>query len=448
MPTPGLKMKLTDSIAKFLHKKEVTHVFGVSGGASLHLLHSVSEIKGIKLICPHHEQSAAMAADAYSRVTGKIGVAISTSGPGATNLITGICGSYYDSIPLLIITGQVASFRLSNGLGIRQFGFQETPIVDLCSKITKYSVQITEPNNIIYELEKAYCIALEGRPGPVLIDIPDDIQRKIISTGNLKKFSRRIVTKTETKIKESSLKKKLLTIQKKLAKSRRPIIVIGWGVYLSKTLFSVRELVEKLKIPVVLTWGAVDFLPRTHSLNAGTFGTHGTRYSNFSIQNSDFVLSLGSRLDTKSTGSPPSTFARGAWKSVVDIDKSELQKFKKVGLHVDCLIHSDLASFVKHATSILKEPDSSDWLKQIKKWKSKYPVFPKDSLSEKNFINPYRFLNTFYRKLRGGNQIFLDTGCTVAWTMQTAPVKTGTKIWHDNNNTAMAGLSPPPSPED
>ena len=166
----------------------VSHVFVISGGASLHLIHSVAENKKLSFICTHHEQAAAMAADGYSRATGKIGVAIATSGPGATNLITGICCSYYDSVPLLLITGQVSTLRMTGNTGVRQIGFQETPITKITKEITKYSVTINDPDNIRYELEKAYYIARSGRPGPVLIDIPDNIQRFFVDKKNLKSF--------------------------------------------------------------------------------------------------------------------------------------------------------------------------------------------------------------------------------------------------------------------
>ena len=174
------KVKLSDFIASFISKKGVKSVFAISGGASLHLIHSIDSNPDIKYVCTHHEQGAAMAADSFSRVSGNIGVAIATSGPGATNLITGICCSYYDSVPLLIITGQVSTFRMTGGTGVRQIGFQETPISNITKEITKYSTTIQKADDIKYELEKAFYLANEGRPGPVLIDIPDNLQREII----------------------------------------------------------------------------------------------------------------------------------------------------------------------------------------------------------------------------------------------------------------------------
>ena len=169
------RKKVSDIIAEFLASKDVRHVFAISGGASLHLIHSIADHPYIDYICNHHEQASAMCADACSRITGRIGVVVATSGPGATNLITGLCCSYYDSIPVLAITGQVSTTRMVGNTGVRQIGFQETPIIDMCKAVTKYSVQIKDPKDILYELEKSYNIAVSGRPGPVLIDIPDNL---------------------------------------------------------------------------------------------------------------------------------------------------------------------------------------------------------------------------------------------------------------------------------
>ena len=180
--------KVSDVVAEILIEEKVSHVFAISGGASLHLIHSLADNENIQYICNHNEQASAMAADGYSRVSGKTGVAVTTSGPGATNLITGICCSYYDSIPSLFITGQVSTMRMKGDTGVRQIGFQETPIVDIAEEITKYAYTIVEPEEIKYQLQKALHIAKSGRPGPVLIDIPDDLQRQLVDPLKLKNF--------------------------------------------------------------------------------------------------------------------------------------------------------------------------------------------------------------------------------------------------------------------
>ena len=170
-------MKISDVVAEFLAKQGIKHVFAISGGASLHLIHSIAETQGTNYVCPLHEQAGAYAADGYARVTGGLGCAVATSGPGATNLITGIASSFYDSVPVLYLTGQVATFRAKGDTGVRQMGFQETEIVEICRTITKYAVQVKDPYRVRYELQKAVAIAGSGRPGPGLVDIPDDLQR-------------------------------------------------------------------------------------------------------------------------------------------------------------------------------------------------------------------------------------------------------------------------------
>ena len=331
--------KLSDVVADFLAEKSVRHVFAISGGASLHLIHSISDHENIDYVCNHHEQSSAMSADAYSRVSGNIGVSIATSGPGATNLITGLCCSFYDSVPVIAITGQVNTTRMVGTTGVRQVGFQETPIVSICQPITKYAVQLTNPNDILYELDKCFHIAKSDRPGPVLIDIPDDLQRSLVDTKTCKRYVPTFRTSSDT---FPNLSDSFDYILSSLSNSSRPIIIAGWGVHLSNFKTQLIKFAEYFQIPIALTWGAADLLPPSHPLYVGTFGTHGNRHANFAVQNSDFVISFGSRLDTKSTGSPPSTFAREAIKVVIDVDSSELSKFASFGLSIDKLILQDL----------------------------------------------------------------------------------------------------------
>ena len=219
--------KVSDIVADFLVSKSVEHVFAISGGASLHLIHSIASNDSIEYICNHHEQASAMCADSYSRITNNIGVAIATSGPGATNLITGLCCSYYDSVPVLAITGQVSTTRMVGETGVRQIGFQETPIVEICKPITKYAVQITDPYKVIYELEKAYTIATTGRPGPVLVDIPDDLQRSYVNTTLCEEYVNNPEERNES---IRSLRESEKLIIDGIKASLRPVIIAGWGV--------------------------------------------------------------------------------------------------------------------------------------------------------------------------------------------------------------------------
>ena len=222
-------MKLSDYIVQFLVSQGIKHAFVIIGGASVHMIDSLAKNSEIDYVCAQHEQASAMMADAYSRVTGNLGAAISTSGPGATNMITGTCCSYYDSIPVLYLTGQVATFRLKGDRGIRQLGFQETDTIEIFKPITKYSVMIRDSSMIRYELEKAVYIAKSGRPGPVLVDIPDDLQREDINPDTLRSY----IPETETVV-EIGMGEKISECIRLINQSKRPAIVLGWGVRLSK----------------------------------------------------------------------------------------------------------------------------------------------------------------------------------------------------------------------
>ncbi len=442
------KLKLSDYIAKFLFEKNVKTVFAVSGGASLHLIHAIDDHPKLNYVCTHHEQGSAMAADGYSRVTGNIGVAISTSGPGATNLITGICCSFYDSVPLLIITGQVSTFRMTGDTGVRQIGFQETPITSMTKNITKYSKTLQSPNDIRFELEKAFYIAKEGRPGPVLLDIPDNFQREFIEISNLRKFSLEksyCFPKIFPDSKDSF--KKIIAL---LKNAQRPVLIAGWGVHLSKTETQLLKLIEYFHIPIALTWGGSDLVPSNHELCIGTFGTHGLRHANFAVQNADLIISLGSRLDTKSTGSPITTFAREAKKIMIDIDPNELGKFDKFNLEFDLLIQDDLNYFFDFFDSYLKMHEQNNifiekhklWIEKIRNWKD---LLSSDTLKTKQnlgYVDPYSFFEKLSKKIKKNSLIFIDTGCSIAWAMQAMTFGEGEKVYHDFNNTAMGWALP------
>jgi len=433
-------IKLSEYVTQFLVDNGVSCAFGVSGGASIHLLHSISENSSIKLICPHHEQSGAMAADGYARSSGKLGVAVATSGPGATNMITGICCSYYDSVPVLYLTGQVSTFRAVGNTGVRQVGFQETPITEMVSPITKYCVKIKNPAEIKYELQKAIHIAKSGRPGPVLIDIPDNFQRTMVEPEGLVEYSPSSIEK----ITEGFSNEKLKLIQMAIKKSKRPVIIAGWGLNLAGVQESFRQFSTGLNIPVACTWGASNILSDNKTLNLGTFGTHGTRSANFAVQNADLIISLGSRLDTKATGTPVNTFAREAIKVMVDIDENELGKFRHFDLTMDLLVHADLAEFFsRFETNNISDlrDDYENWFAQVKAWKELEKSVD-SQIAQTQEINPYNFFEKFSGSLSSASKIFIDTGCSIAWAMQAANFKEMHSVFHDFNNTAMGWALP------
>jgi len=434
--TAGL-VKLSDYVAQFLARKQIRHAFAVAGGASLHLIHSIDATHGIDFVCPQHEQGGVMAADAYSRVTGNLGVAIATSGPGATNMLTGTCGAFYDSVPLLLITGQVSTFRMKGNLRVRQVGFQETDTVEIYRPITKHAVMVTEPEQISYELEKACFIATTGRPGPVLVDIPDNVQRAMIDVDTLPHFQ---FSEEKLEPTPSDIDDCLQLIEN----AQRPVVIFGWGVHLAKAEAEALTFAESLGLPVAPTWAAADMIPHNHPLLIGTFGTHGTRFANLAVQNADLIFSVGSRLDTKATGSPASTFARGATKVMVDIDFGELDKFSQNGLEIDLPIRAHARCFLKAMNSATESRpvcSLSSWLSTIADWKRKHAICP-PGYYEDSDVNPYVFVKELSRVSDEADTIVVDTGCALAWMMQAFEFKRGQRLFHDFNNTAMGWALP------
>lgn len=427
-------MKLSDVVAQFLADEGIRHVFAISGGASLHLIHSIAETKGTSYVCPQHEQAGAYAADAYSRVSGAMGCAVATSGPGATNLITGICSSYYDSVPVLYLTGQVATFRSKGDTGVRQVGFQETEIVDICRTITKYAVLVKDPYRVRYELQKAVAIAKSGRPGPVLVDIPDDLQRMDIDPAKLLEYSEEGAPPAATVSAET-----LQACIDAVMNAKRPVLVYGWGIHLAGAEDAARELARLMGVPVAMTWAALDLMPSDDPLAIGGFGTHGTRFANFAVQNADLVIAVGSRLDTKATGTPPSSFAREARIVMVDIDPTEVRKFGRLDRAIDIPVSVDAGGFLRVLAERgrgLAFPDFSAWLARIADWKARYPECLPEHAQEKA-VNPYWLVKQLSAQLREGDIIFSDTGCALAWMMQGFEFKAGQRFFHAFNNTPM-----------
>lgn len=436
----GETYKISDLIIEVLAQKGVGIIFGISGGASLHLLHSVVTNPKVELVTMHHEQACAMAADGYARSSGNLGVAIATSGPGATNLLTGIAGCFYDSIPTIFITGQVSLNRQKGDTGSRQIGFQETPIIKIVEEVTKYAIQITDPNDVLYELEKCISTALDGRPGPVLLDVPDDIQRMIVNISNLKRYS----TDKVKVISENEVSTKLVELKTMLINSQRPVLILGSGVNNSGRREILQNMLSRLELPTLLTWGAFDLMPSDCPWIIGTFGTHGSRIGNFAAHNSDLIISIGSRLDTKATGSPVQDFAPNAKIVMIDVDENELNKFDYFNLEIHLRIRMDIReeSFISFVDAISKSYNKKvKWLDKI--YASRIALIEKYSEPSTSVVEPNRFLILLSSSLVNGSQIFVDTGCAIAWTMNSFKIRDReTRVFHDFNNTAMGWALP------
>ena len=431
-------MNLSDFVLNFLLKKKVDKVFLITGGAISFLVDSFSRNKKIKYISVAHEQAAAMMADSYSRVGPNFSCTMATSGPGATNLLTGIACSYFDSVPSLHICGQVNTYEQQDShpstKNVRQVGFQETDIVNMSKPITKFSYKVKNEKEIKYILEKAYHIATSGRPGPVLIDIPMDLQKKIINPTKLKSFTYPL----EKKI---NLKGKIKDIKKFFLNSKKPVIILGGGLKYSRSEYLINELLKKLKIPIVTTWSGCDLIDYKNPYYIGNIGVYGSRSANFTVQNSDLVFCLGSRLDTRVTGGVPKNFARNAHKIVVDIDEHELNKQR--GLNIDLKINHDLKDFLKNLIkSNFKLKCDNTWHRKTINFKKKYPIVSKSYYSQKNYVNPYVFIDKLSEILKKNDIIIADTGAHLSWTMQSFKVKRGQKLFSAFGNSPMGYALP------
>ena len=432
-------MNLSDYTLKFLEKKKVKKVFLITGGAISFMVDAFSRNKKIQYISVAHEQSAAMMADSYSRLGPNFSCTMVTSGPGATNLITGIACSYFDSIPSLHICGQVNTYEQQDGhkstAKVRQVGFQETDIVNISKPITKYSYKLKDASEIRYVLEKAYHIATTGRPGPVLIDIPLNLQRVKIDPKKLKPY--------KTKINKTNINFKTIIskIENLLKKSKKPVIILGGGIKYGKAEINLINFLKIFKIPIVTTWSGVDLVDYNNECYIGNVGVYGSRAANFTVQNSDLILCLGTRLDTRITGGVPKSFARGAKKIVVDIDKFELNK--KRGLKIDLKVELDIKIFFQEYKKYKKEIIiKNDWLLRCKNWKSKYPIILKEFYNIKKYVNPYVFMDSLSKTLNKKDVIIADDGGHLTWTIQSFKVKFGQKLFSAFGNSPMGYALP------
>lgn len=425
-------MKLTDYIGEYI-SKIADNVFVGQGGNIIHVLDSLGKRKDIKIIPSQNEQGAAIAADAYSRFNEKkIGITATTSGPGMLNLMQGIACSFFDSIPTIHFVGAVVTKQLRKNKKIRQIGFQEMEVVDIVKPITKYAVLLKDKNMIKYELEKMFYYAKEGRQGPVLMDLPDDLQRAEINPKKLKGF------KPPNKLKKKVLfEKKFLKLIKK---SKRPLIVVGHGINLSNTRKELYKFISRTGIPFSPSWATVDLFMSEDELNAGTFGVAATRYGNFAIQNADLLISLGCRLNTQITGSNLKSFAPNAKKIVVDIDDNELKKSN--GLKYDLKINLNLKEFFKIINPKIKHKKNySKWISKFRSWKLKYPIVHKKYYRQTKKCNPYVFFRSLSEQTGKNDVLIPDASANLIWAMQSFKVK-GQKIFTALNHSPM-GYSMP-----
>jgi acetolactate synthase-1/2/3 large subunit len=414
--------KLSDYVIDFIAATGVKHVFLLPGGGCMHLVDSLGSSKDLTFVANLHEQACAVAADAYAQYTNNLGVALVTTGPGGTNTITGVAAAWNDSIPCLFLSGQVKRADLMTGRGVRQMGPQEVDIVSLVKPITKYAATITDPSTVRLHLEKALYLAKSGRPGPVWLDFPLDVQAAMIDPESLPRFTPapEPVIDVETPVREAL---------RHLATAKRPVILAGNGVRLAGALEPFRELIERLRVPVLTTWKSMDFLPDDHPLFAGRPGGVGQRAANFAQQNSDWILVIGARLDLPQIAFNPANFARAAKRVIVDIDESEIRK----------LDWEDAIEIVADARVVIDEllrqtegsVDVMDWIAQCQEWRRRYPIVLDSYREETDGVNNYVLVDVLADEMSADDLMVPgSSGACSEITMQSFRVRKGMRVFN------------------
>jgi acetolactate synthase-1/2/3 large subunit len=386
-------MRGADYIAEFLVARGIKAIFLVPGGGNMFLVDAMGQAAGLEVIPNHHEQASAMAAEGYARVTGGIGVALVTSGPGATNAITGVGEAWTESAPLLIISGQVKRADLKGDSGLRQKGPQEVDIVSMVDGITKYAVTVMDGADLRYHLEKAFHLATTGRCGPVWIDVPLDIQAGPVNVASLRGFDPVVETSASTAEVDAAASQVVELINQ----AERPLFVIGHGVRLAGAASLLEELYESFAVPVATTWNAMDMIPADHALNFGKPGGVALRAANFAVQNCDLLIAIGVRLDNSVTAFSPARFGRAARKVVVDVDPVELGKFTHpIELKLQADAKDFLVALYARRASVLTR-DRSAWLERYAGWKQRYALNDGKAYPAQGEISHYHLVDAFSR---------------------------------------------------
>jgi len=433
-------MKLSDYVMRFVAEQGVQHVFMLPGGGAMHLNDSLGRCAGVEFVSVQHEQAAALAAEAYARVTNKLGVAMVTSGPGGTNSVTGVAAAWLDSTPVLFISGQVKRADIRSDQQLRQLGVQEIDIVSIVKPITKYAVTILDPQTIRFHLEQAVHLARSGRPGPVWIDIPLDVQAAQVDEESLKGFA---PDEQDTSSKVANIRELVARTIQMLNGSTRPVILVGNGVRLAGGENLFREAVDALEVPVLTTRLGVDLLPASHPLCFGMPGGIAARSANFTLQNSDLLLAIGSRLDMQMMAYAPERFARAARKVMVNIDAADIRKLGKL---IELGVQADAKLFLSELLSLrseLKPPDRTAWLERCRNWQTRYPFVQAEQRLQRSGISMYAFSELLADLLCEGDVVLPGSSGFAAEIFLTAfKCKLGQRVFH-NKGTGAMGLAQP-----
>lgn len=435
-----MKVRLADYVAEFLADHGVSDVFSVVGGGAMHLNDALGHNPRLKVTYNHHEQACAIAAEAYARLENRIAAVCVTTGPGGTNALTGVVGGWLDSIPMFVISGQVrydttARYALPfTGTRLRAMGDQEYDIVRSVEPMTKYAVMVEDPKTIRYHLERAWHLATTGRPGPVWIDIPVNYQGGYLETEELPGYD---PAGDDALLPPPVAEDVIETVLDKLRRAKRPVLHAGYGIRLSGGYGAFRSVLEKLNIPVVTYWNAVDLIEDAHPLYCGRAGNMGDRPGNWAIQNADLILAVGTRISIRQVGYNWQTWARAAEVIMVDIDQAEL---KKPTLHVELPVWADARDFLTKLDAAAKGPVSAceDWNETCRRWKREYPaVLPRQWEENGSTANVYAFIRYLSSRLPENSLTAVSNGACCVVGNQAYVIQKGSRM---ANNSAIASM--------
>lgn len=433
-------IKVSDFIFQHLVEKYgIKHCFLVTGGGAMHLNDSIGHTKGLKYICNHHEQASAIAGEGYYRACGQLAVTCVTTGPGGTNAITGVLGQYLDSIPGLYISGQIKTSTYKHTypyLNLRQLGDQEADIVSMVTPITKYAKTIYNPLDVKYELDKAIAIALDGRPGPVWLDVPLDVQGATVDETQFKEFDP--AAEIIDPVKHTLVDEQIKQLIEKIKAAKSPVIYVGNGVRLAKREKEFITLAEKLNIPVVTAISGSDIIWHDHKLCFGKPGICGDRIGNIMVQNSDLLIVMGTRLSIRQVSYAYDLLAPKAFKVMVDIDLAEMQK---PTLNIDMPIHVNLSEFIDKILVALEHenelPKFESWIEWGRKIESKIPTLFDDNPDCEGYANSYKFANELFKQLHDGDVVVTGNGTAYTCTYQAMKVNKGVRVFANQGCAAM-----------
>jgi acetolactate synthase-1/2/3 large subunit len=430
-------IRVADYIADHIYNLGVKDVFMVSGGGMMFLSDGLAKHPKINVICNHHEQASAMAAVSYAKYTNNLGVAYLTTGCGGTNAVTGLLNGWQDNIPTLFVSGQCKRKETirNSGLNLRQFGVQEADIIEIVKPLTKYAEMVNDPDLIAYHLDKAVYLAKSGRPGPVWLDLPMDVQGALINEKTLRKFDPSEIKKDYKE--EPTLNEINETIEA-IRKATRPVIIVGAGIRLANALVPFREFVERTGIPVVATKLGIESLPTEHPLFTGRIGNKGDRAGNFAVQNADLVLVIGSRLSVSSTGHEYNKFAREAKVIVVDIDPIE---HKKNTVKIDLFVNAEVKKFLEKMKQV-KTLGIKQWADKCLYWKNKWPVCLPEYKDDKRGVNLYFFIDSLSRAMRPDSVAVADAGSAFYVLTQAIKLKDGQRYITSGGQAEMGYTLP------